>query len=299
MPMRSILLLILLLGGGGFAWMSFQSREQAAVAEAAPVVTMVKIFVAAAPLQAGTLLKDADFREQDIPADSVKDNDFRSDDNNRAEIRGAMVRRYLEAGQPILRPDILRPRDRGFLAAVLAPGTRAISVGVDATTGAAGLISPGDLVDVMLTQEFARGDTPIGRRVVAETVLEKVRVIAVDQQIAQGAPAGSNLPGAPPSRIASTVSLQVTSEQAAKISVAERLGRLTLIVRSIDGDQPSHPVGTAAVASNDVGTSARPDSQPASVFGSDVSAALSRDEPAASPRLRLIQGDAVNDVTFR
>ena len=126
---------------------------------------------------------------------------------------------------------------------MLATGTRAVSIGVDAKTGASGLISPGDLVDVILTQEFAPGETPAGRRVVAETVLSTVRVIAVDQQIAQGAPTGSSVPTVGSNRVASTVSLQVTPEQAARVVVAERLGRLTLVVRSIDGNQA---VGQAA-----------------------------------------------------
>ena len=50
--------------------------------------------------------------------------------------------------------DVLRPRDRGFLAAVLAPGTRAVSIAVDPVSGVGGLIWPGDRVDVILTQEI-------------------------------------------------------------------------------------------------------------------------------------------------
>ena len=297
MPKRAILLLMLL-GGGVLAWFAYQSRDQGPAAEAAAPPAVARIFVAAQPLQAGTLLKDADIREQEVPLDAVKDGVFKASDDDRAEIRGAMVRRYFEAGQTILRGDILRPRDRGFLAAVLAPGTRAVSIAVDATTGASGLISPGDIVDVILAQEFARGETSAGRRVVAETVLDTVRVIAVDQQIAQGAPSASLVGSATPNRVASTISLQVTPEQAAKLVVAERLGRLTLVVRSIDGDPPAHPAASGAV-SEAARLPGKAEAQAGSVFGSDVSSALSQDEPAASPRLRLIQGDAVSDVVFR
>lgn len=297
MPIRLILVTILLLGGGGLVWFSLQANgAPPLVAEATPVT--VKIIAAATQTQAGTLLKDADMREQDIPQNTVTDDMLVSSEDSRNEIRGAMLRHYMESGTVIRRSDILRPRDRGFLAAVLAPGTRAVSVGVDATTGASGLISPGDLVDVLLTQEFARGETSAGRRVVAETVLSSVRVIAVDQQITQGAPTGSGVAGIQAARVASNVSLEVTPDQAAKVVVAGRLGRLTLVVRSIDlepaaakvalalpGD-PARPALTARAAST-------------SVFGSDVSSALSSEEPAASPRLRLIQGDAVSDVTFK
>ena len=302
MPFRIIVVLIMLLGGGSLAWFALQTPSPSAAAAVAPPA-MVKILVTNVPLQAGTLLKDADMREQEVEPSAVNENTFAADENARSEVRGAMLRRYLDVGQTILRPDILRPRDRGFLAAVLQPGPRAVSIGVDATTGASGLISPGDLVDVILTQEFARGDTPIGRRVVAETVLNMVRVIAVDQQIAQGAPNGTGLPNTN-ARVASNVSLQVTPEQAAKVVVASRLGKLTLLVRSIDNDQ----VGVTTIAQNPADTSnalkstpsATPSAPPPppSVFGSDVSAALSHDEPAVTPRLRLIQGDAVSDVMF-
>ena len=297
MPTRAILLMVMLLGGGSLGWMALQTKDAEPPPDAvAP--TVVKIFVTTQPLQAGTLLKDADIREQEVPAGALKEGAFRTDENSRAEVRGAMVRHYFEAGQAILRSDILRPRDRGFLAAVLPPGTRAVSIAVDAITGAAGLISPGDVVDVILAQEFNRGDTPAGRRVVAETVMNTVRVIAVDQQIAQGAPTNGLLGGLS-NRVASTISLQVTPEQAARLVVAERLGRLTLVVRSIEGDAPgSGGHGGAAGSDNEQG-GGRMERQSTSVFGSDVSSALSLDEPASRSRLRLIQGDAVNDVVFR
>ena len=293
---RILLGIFLLLGGGGLAWVSFKD-DPVKVSVAAPA-TLTRILVSSEPIQAGTLLKDTDLKEREVAASDVTPIDLIADDDNRAQVRGAMLRRYLDAGQAIRRVDILRPRDRGFLATVLAPGTRAISIGVDATTGASGLISPGDLVDVILTQEFARGETTAGRRVVAETVLSRVRVIAVDQQIAQGAPTNSLQNAAASSRVASNVSLQVTPEQAAKIVVAGHLGRLTLTIRSIDGDQVPENVAADAVKVAD--RSAKPTSPvaPPSVFGSDVSSALSDAAPPLNPKMRVIQGDAVSDLVF-
>ena len=294
--MLKVVLAIVLLGGGGMlAWLGLAGDAPPPQA-AAVVIPMAKVLIAAEPLQAGTLLKETDLKEREIPAADLSPIDVVANDDNRAEVRGAMLRQYLDAGQPIRRADILRPRDRGFLATVLAPGTRAISISVDATTGASGLISPGDLVDVILTQEFARGETTAGRRVVAETVLSRVRVIAVDQQIAQGAP--SSPAGQPASlgvRVASNISLQVTPEQAGRIVVAGRLGRLTLTVRPTDGDG----TGDLTVADG-AGTSRSPAKAtgPASVFGSDVSTALSDEAPATSAKLRVIQGDSVNELVF-
>jgi Flp pilus assembly protein CpaB len=127
-------------------------------------------------------------------------------------------------------------------------------------------------VDVILTQELAAADAPLGRRVVGETVLTDRRVIAVDQTIAQGPAGGETGPG----RIARTVTLEVTMEQAERLAVASRLGRLSLTVRPIEkGLLPvSAPAGP--------------------IFGSDVSNALSGSLVSEGARMRVIQG---TDVT--
>src|SRR5262249_36181126 len=121
------------------------------------------------------------------------------------------------------------------------PGMRAVTVGVDATTGAAGLIWPGDRVDLILTQTIQDPSLSLGHRVAAETVLSDVRVIAIDQQLVQGADAAQT------DNQARTVTLEVTQEQAVAVSVATRLGRLSLSVRS--ADTPSAP--GAKVATRD------------------------------------------------
>jgi pilus assembly protein CpaB len=97
-----------------------------------------------------------------------------------------MIRRSVSEGQPILPSDVVRPGDHGFLAAVPGPNMRAITVAVDAVSGTAGLIWPGDRIDLILTQMLDDPALAAGRRVAAETVLSDVRVIAVDQQIVQG-----------------------------------------------------------------------------------------------------------------
>ena len=210
----------------------------------------------------------------------------RASEETRVELRGALLRRYLDAGVAVVRGDVLRPRDRGFLAAVLRPGTRAIAiaVGVDAVTGAAGLIWPGDQVDLILTQEMDAASTPVSGCVVGETVLTNVRVIAVDQHFTQGASAGLVATGGNNQRsVARTVTLEVQPDQAERVAVAERLGRLSLTVRSMEqsAEQPSS------------------DAAPTSIFGADVSPALSRSGPALGSRIRVIQGSDSQEVTFR
>src|SRR3954453_586768 len=290
MLLRPLIASVMLVAALGLGWIAYKALNPAVnVAAVAAPAASVRVLGAAQPLQAGTLLKETDLREREFAADAVPDGSFPISEDSRAEVRGAMLRRYLDPGAVLAHADVLRPRDRGFLAAVLGQGTRAVSIGVDAKTGASGLISPGDLVDVILTQEFQRGDTPVGRRVAAETVLTSVRVIAVDQQIAQGAPAAVATPAAGAgTQVAKTVTLQVTPEQAERVAVAERLGWLVLSVRSIDPeDAPNNAASRPLLASSDapsertVAANGTPRTTGPTVFGSDVSAALSRDEPAA------------------
>ena len=139
-------------------------------------------------------------------------------------------------------------------------------------------------MDLILTQEMDAAVAPLARRIVGETVLTDVRVIAVDQYFTQGASAGLMATGGNnQSSIARTVTLEVQPEQAERIAVAERLGRLNLSVRSMDASTEAPPS----------------DAAPTSVFGADVSPALSRSGPALGSRIRVIQGGEAQEVTFR
>jgi pilus assembly protein CpaB len=282
--------IFLMLGGLGFALLALAATRPSApppvaavAAPTPPPPARTAILVAERPLPAGTLVKDEDFAVREVPAGEVPDGALENTPEIRSELRGALLRRYLEGGVPVSREDVLRPRDRGFLAAVLRPGSRAISVGVDAVTGAAGLIWPGDKVDLILTQELEASSTPIARRVVGETVLTDVRVIAVDQQFTQGATAGGGAGGNGQRAIARTVTLEAAPEQAERVAVAERLGRLSLTVRAME----------------QLSERGAPDAQPSSVFGADVSPALSRSGQGVGSRIRVIQGNDSQEVVFR
>lgn len=288
MFLRLLVVLSLVLSATGLGILALQllqppgQPQQVARVEAPPAVApapKIRMLVAARPLSIGTLLKDDDMREMEVSGDAVPEGAFVGGAESLAELRGALLRRFIDPNQPLIRTDVLRPRDRGFLAAVLRPGTRAISVGVDVVTGASGLIWPGDEVDLILTQNLQQqGAESPGRRVVGETILSAVRVIAVDQQISHsGTDAAANRV------VARTVTLEVNPEQAERLAVAMQLGRISLVVRSIEGvPEATEP-------------------RPSLVFGSDVSSALSGPQaPApAAPRMRIIQGGSQQEVTFR
>jgi pilus assembly protein CpaB len=238
-----------LLGFGTVAWISTRPPPPDAATVAAG--TRVMILVAAHPVTAGNLLKPEDLTAKSMATGDAGDDASIDTPDSRHALAGAMVRESLDVGEVVKLKDVMRPGDHGFLAAVLRPGMVAVSVGVDAITGTAGLIWPGDRVDLILTQQIGDVSLPIGRRIAAETVLSDVRVIAIDQQLMQGVSPGSVENKAP------TVTMEVTSAQAELVSVATRIGKLSLAVRSADHRQP-----------NDEGA------HPRTVWASDVSPAL-------------------------
>ena len=202
--------------------------SSASVAAAPPA--RVSLLVAARAVQAGTLLKPEDLASREVPAEDLPADALRDSPEARMEMVGAMVRRTLAQGDVLRLDAVLRPGENGFLAAVLAPGMRAVTVGVDAVTGTAGLIWPGDRVDLILTQAFDENDIAPARRVAGEAVLSAARVIAVDRHLVQGMQPGAI--GDSLRETNRTVTIEVTPDQATRVAVASRLGRLSLALRA-------------------------------------------------------------------
>ena len=195
----------------------------------APVIPRVAVLAAASTLRVGSLLKPDDIAAREMPVADVPAGARLDSPQARAALFGAMVRHTLLQYQVVLPADVMRPGDHGFLAAVLTPGYRATSVGVDAVSGTAGLIWPGDHVDLILTEQVPDPGDAGRQHVAAETVLKDVRVIAIDQQLVQGGNASSSADAA-----SRTVTLEVTPRDAERVNVAARLGKLSLAVRPVD-----------------------------------------------------------------
>jgi pilus assembly protein CpaB len=207
------------------------------------------ILVATMPLPAGTLLRAQDVAWHSAPAPAGADQIVRPNaaalqakpelsEETRAGVYGAALRDPVAVGDPIRRSGIVKPGDRDFLQVVLSPGARAIAIPVATGGASTGLLSPGDRVDVILTQNFRGENAPLTRRSVSETVVEDLRVLAIDSPDAKNVPAGSTF--------GRTVTLEVTPGQAEKINVATELGKLSVILRSASGRD-----GLAATAAAD------------------------------------------------
>jgi len=279
MPLRLLVVALMLAGATALALIAYQVAQPPRVvvgpAQQAVVPLTYGYLTAAHALPAGTLARDDDFVVKQGPRDQMPDGALADTPETRGSLRGALIRHYIESGAAVGENDVLRPRDRGFLAAVLDAGTRAVSVGVDPVSGVAGLIWPGDRVDLLLTQEMDAANASLSHRVLSETVLANIRVIAVDQEIVQGASGTAGIAG----KLARTVTLQVTADQAEKLAVAERLGKINLAIRAATDDPASVPGRET-------------------VFGGDVSRALSLAQPPVGLRMQVIEGDKQREVTF-
>ncbi|MGY2905426.1 Flp pilus assembly protein CpaB [Bradyrhizobium sp. URHC0002] len=228
--LRLSIILVLLLATTAFGLIAYNmnlpKQMSVEVTEKGPVPpSTVGYFVAARPLPKGTLARDEDFTVRSVLPERVPPGAILETPDSKIGLPGSLVRKFVDAGSPITLQDVLRPRDRGFLATVLAPDSRAISIKVDEESGVSGLIRPGDYVDVVLTQVFDKADP--ARRAVSETILRNVRAIAIDQEIVQGGRAISTIVGK-----TQTVSLEVAPEQVKKVTVARQLGTLSVVVRA-------------------------------------------------------------------
>ena len=199
-------------------------------AAAAPVVPMgPKVLVARKPLPVGTIVDAESLVFQAWPKELVQ-NAYYTEGSPGADISkllGTVVRNPITAGQPLTRGALVGPNDRGFLAAALGPGMRAVTVPVSATTGVAGFIFPGDRVDMVLTQDVTGGgDGPPLK--VSETIIRNLRVLATDQRIDS-----KNEEGKTEVKTFATVTLEATPRIAEKIAAAQSMGVLSLALRSI------------------------------------------------------------------
>ena len=136
-----ILMALGLVGFGTVAWISTRPPPQAATAAAAVPVKMT-VLVAARAVRAGSLLKPEDLAAKEVTQEAAGSDSNPDNADVRRSLAGAMVRRGLAKDEVLQSADVMRPGDHGFLAAVLQPGMRAVTVGVDAITGSAGLIWP-------------------------------------------------------------------------------------------------------------------------------------------------------------
>jgi pilus assembly protein CpaB len=197
--------------------------------------TNIEILVAARDLAMGKELVAGDLKWQAWPANAVFAGAIqRQGQQAAAEAATGRMLQALSAGQP-LHPAMIVGEGAGsnFLAVSLKEGMRAVAISVKAQTMAGGFVGPGDRVDVIVTYKVKIKDKnnmavkAMIDQYASETVLENVRVMAADQKAIRQEDKA---------KVARTVTLEVTAEQAEKLTLASELGDLKLALRGI-GDE--------------------------------------------------------------
>lgn len=140
---------------------------------------------------------------------------------------GSVVREPILAGEPIIDSKLVRAGESGYLAVVLQPGMRAMSVSVTVETGAGGFILPGDRVDIILAAQVNNNSDAEGaprKAFASTTVLRNIKVLAIDQasQPERGATTA----------VGATATLEVGTREAEALALAKSMGDLTLTLRS-------------------------------------------------------------------
>jgi len=220
-----------------FTGASSPQAEAAAIQANGP-----RVLVSQRALPVGTIITADAMSFQAWPKEMVQDAYYIDGEADIAKLLGTVVRFPITAGEPITQGTLVTPGDRGFLAAALGPGMRAVTVPVSARTGVAGFVFPGDRIDLVLTQTVKGNE---GQALKAsETILRNLRVLATDQSTESDIVDGKTVV-----RAFKTVTIEVTPKIAEKIAVAQTIGTLSLSLRAIADNQSELE---RAIASGDV-----------------------------------------------
>lgn len=202
-------------------------QNRAEPTAAATQIAGEEVLVAARDLPQGAALAPSDIKVALFPTEALGPSMIRAG-AARTEMVGAVTRRAFAQGEPITQGSVLQPEGRGFMAAVLEPGFRAVAMPIDSDTAAGGYIQPNDRVDVILTYTTeARGSSPAITS--SEVILEDVRVLALDDAVQ------TQSSGAAPERVNANVAvLELGAEDARLIALAEARGNLSLALRGVE-----------------------------------------------------------------
>ncbi|HZS81941.1 MAG TPA: Flp pilus assembly protein CpaB [Stellaceae bacterium] len=286
MPMRRLAFLLVAVVvsiGTVLAARSWLHSQLAAREQAPPPVVAAKpskmVLVAKVDLPAGQFVRPENLRWQAWPDDTIPDSYVVEGKGKLEDYVGAVVRSGLTAGEPIAEGRVVRPGDRGFMAAVLTPGYRAVTVPVTPSSGIAGFVFPGDRVDVILTltiepQTGKDGQKEGVERRASETVLSDIRVLAVDQRADDQKHEVA---------VAKTATLEVTPKQAEIIAVISEMGKISLSLRSLAQDTLASAETTPYTWDSDAASLLRAHGPGGTIAGRKVS---------------IVRGSASTDVQF-
>lgn len=213
-----------------------------------PDVETVSVLVAAKKIDLGDVIEKSMVDAKDWPKNLVVDGLITSGGGQDSrDVLGYVSRSTFMPGEPISMNRLSNPEDPSFIAANLPEGKRMATISSDAIAGLAGFAAPGDRVDVVVTRDV-KYPTEVAeekgedKTSVTETLISNIKVLAVNQRatIKDNAEIKN-----PRDRLPSSISLEVTLEEAQKLRLAQESGYVSLVMRSLkDKDSVTEPVVT-------------------------------------------------------
>ncbi len=210
------------------------SDNNTATATTTPQIVQMpttKVLVANIDLHRGDRITEESLKWQHWPEEGLHKAFIKEKSNPEAieDYLGAMVRITTKSGEPVTEEKVVESDNRGFMAVMITEGKRAVSTEISPETGAGGFILPDDRVDVISTRTQT---TLTGEEFQsAETILENIRILAIDQTYEQSEDGERVVVG-------STATLELSPKQAEKLAEAEVAGEITLSLRSLSDSSP-------------------------------------------------------------
>ena len=228
-------------------WVQNQVQPVAAVEQQQKLETTL-VVVASTQLHFGNKVRREHLRVVDWPIAAVPEGSFKSVDDILGKVEvdpktGAMkpaedrtALRTIEINEPILKSKITGFGGRASLSTLIAPGMRATTIRVNDVSGVAGFVLPGDRVDVLLTRD-PEGGGRRGGNLQTDVFLQNMKVLAIAQDANQERNKAA---------VVKAVTLEVTPTQAQKLTLAQKLGALSLALRHVNTVDAEAPVSIKA-----------------------------------------------------
>jgi pilus assembly protein CpaB len=189
--------------------------------EAAPIV------VSAGNLAWGTKLKPEMIKTAPYLKESLPVGYFSST----SDLKDRVIIAPLKLNEPVTEAKLAPTSVKtGGVSAVLKPGMRAIAVKGDKVMGMAGLIHPGDRVDVLVTVK-----DPRRKQEITKIVLEDVSVLATGKEFRNQDKEEYSF---------EVYTLEVTAEESEKLALAANKGRLQFALRNSSDSETVLTKGT-------------------------------------------------------
>lgn len=206
---------------------SYFSGVEQRQAQVAKEQRLARIVVATRPLAFGTKLTPDSVRMQNWPANAVPEGAFRSIEavlrDNRVALRPIVV------NEPVLADKVSGKDGRATLAANLPEGMRATSIPISATSAVSGFVLPGTTVDVLLTRKMP-GEGAGNEDQMVDVIMENVQVLAINQDVDEKS--GKPIAG-------KTATLLTDLYGVQKLTLAEKVGALSLALRNVESQEPA------------------------------------------------------------